>query len=118
MDQATSHDVYQHGDGIDDADSSQFEVVVDPHELESNFSDMLLQVVGTPQGITSMHAESGRAGGVPHGVLTSALATGWQGLKQQHHRMAACIEQVTPTHTHMHKSSSIYACMQASPTQV
>lgn len=76
------------------AGSSQFEVVLDPNELESNFSDVLVQVVATQQGITALHVDSVQRGGVPVGVLTSALAAGWEGVQAQHGRMKACIDQV------------------------
>ena len=77
--------------------SSQFfEVVLDPNELERNFSDVLLQVVATQQGITALHVDSVQRGGVPLGVLTSALAAGWQGVQAQHGRMKACVDQVGP----------------------
>ena len=78
------------------ADDSQFEVLMDPNELESNFSDMLLQVVGTQQGVTGVHVESVQRGGVPFGVLTSALTTGWHGVQEQHRNMLPCIDQVIP----------------------
>ncbi|KAL3159491.1 hypothetical protein ABBQ38_009910 [Trebouxia sp. C0009 RCD-2024] len=76
------------------AGSSQFEVVLDPNELESNFSDVLVQVVATQQGITALHVDSVQRGGVPVGVLTSALAAGWEGVQAQHGRMKACIDQI------------------------
>ena len=83
-----------HGPAQNEGSSSQFEVMLDPHDLESNFSDMLLQVVGSEQGITGVHVDSVQRGGVPLGVLTSALASGWQGVKEQHSKMKPCVDQV------------------------
>ena len=84
-----------HPSAMSKASSSQFEVMVDPHELESNFCDMLLQVVGSQQGITGVHVGSVQRGGVPLGAMTAALASGWQGLQQQHSRMKPHIDQVS-----------------------
>lgn len=75
----------------------QFEVLMDPNELESTFSDMLLQVAGTQQGVTGVHVESVQRGGVPFGVLANALKIGWHGLKEQHSNMMPCIDQVSST---------------------
>lgn len=80
--------------------SGQLEVVLDPNELESNFSDVLLQVVATEQGITTLNVDSVQRGGVALGALTSALAAGWQGVQGQHANMKPCIHQVgVDTHT-------------------
>ena len=78
-----------------EASDSQFEVMLDPRELESNFCDMLLQVVGSEQGITGVHVDSVQRGGVPVGVVTAALASGWQGLQEQHCRMKPYLDQVS-----------------------
>lgn len=78
-----------------EACSSQYEVMLDPHELESNFCDMLLQVVGSEQGITGVHVDSVQRGGVPVGVMTAALASGWQGLQEHRNRMKPCLDQVS-----------------------
>ena len=77
------------------ASNSQFEVMLDPHELESNFCDMLLQVVGSQQGITGVHVDSVQRGGVPVEVVTAALASGWQGLQELHSRMKPYLDQVS-----------------------
>ena len=75
--------------------NSQFEVMLDPRELESNFCDMLLQVVGSEQGITGVHVDSVQRGGVPAGVVAAALASGWQGLQHQHRQMKPYLDQVS-----------------------
>lgn len=89
------------------AGSKQFEVVLDPNELESNMSDVLLQVVATQQGITALHVDSVQRGGVPVGVLTSALAAGWEGVQAQHGRMKACIHQVEAETVLLHSLSAL-----------
>ena len=96
------------------SDSSQFELLLDPNEMESDFSDMLLQVVGTQLGITGLHVDSVQRGGIRLEVLSSAVALGWHGLQVQHHHMQPCIDQVRPSHDHSPSgskgllSSSIY----------
>ena len=75
--------------------STHFEVMLDPNELESNFCDMLMQVVGSRHGITGVHVDSVQRGGVPVGVVTAALATGWQGLQEQHSKMKPYLDQVS-----------------------
>ena len=74
--------------------SRQYEVMLDPHELESILCDLLLQVVGSGQGITGVHVDSVQRGGVPVGVLTAALASAWQGLQEQHSSIKPCLDQV------------------------
>ncbi|KAL0036610.1 hypothetical protein WJX79_002514 [Trebouxia sp. C0005] len=69
-------------------DASLHEIVVDPQEAESSVSDLLLQLVGTDEGITGLHMEALQKGGVPFEVVTAALASGWQGLQAQHSQLA------------------------------
>ncbi|DBB10117.1 hypothetical protein WJX82_000225 [Trebouxia sp. C0006] len=75
-------------------DSSLYEIVVDPQEAESSVSDLLLQLVGTDEGITGLHVESLQKGGVPFQVVTAALSSGWQGLQEQHSKLADIKAQV------------------------
>ena len=76
-------------------DSSLYEIVVDPQEAESSVSDLLLQLVGTDEGITGLHVESLQKGGVPFQVVTAALSSGWQGLQEQHSKLADIKAQVS-----------------------
>lgn len=75
--------------------SNSYEIVVDPQEVESSFSDMLLQVVGTKQGITGLHVDTVQKGGVPFEVVASALAAAWQSLQQQHRKMTEIRNKVS-----------------------
>ena len=72
-----------------------YEIVVDPQEAESSVSDLLLQLVGTEEGITGLHVESLQKGGVPFEVVTAALSSGWQGLQEQHSKLADIKAQVS-----------------------
>ena len=63
---------------------SQHEVIVDPEALEGSASDLLMQVLGSDEGITGMHAEALQKGGVPFEVVTNALRHGWRNLQEQH----------------------------------
>ena len=76
-------------------DASLYEIVVDPQEAESSVSDLLLQLVGTEEGITGLHVESLQKGGVPFQVVTAALSSGWQGLQEQHSKLADIKAQVS-----------------------
>ena len=58
-------------------------------------SDLLLQLVGTEEGITGLHVESLQKGGVPFEVVTAALSSGWQGLQEQHSKLAHIKAQVS-----------------------
>ena len=76
-------------------DASLYEIVVDPQEAESSVSDLLLQLVGTEEGITGLHVESLQKGGVPFEVVAAALSSGWQGLQEQHSKLADITAQVS-----------------------
>ena len=84
-----------HATSLSEADSSSYEILVDPQEIESSFSDMSLQIMGTEQGVTGLNVEALQRGGVPFEVVASALASGWQGLQDQHSKMAGVRAKVS-----------------------
>ena len=68
--------------------ASSHEIIVDPQEAESSVSDLLLQVVGTEEGITGLHVDSRQNGGVPFEVVAAALSSAWHALQEQHAKLA------------------------------